>query len=102
MGKDVAGSDIIAGSLLFTKACLGGGGTRFQLRCVLSQPLTVYPGAEVVGELRLVAHKRQSYDIHLRLSVPSLAAGVPDLTVLGSLDNPLLPLNAPQLAGSPA
>ncbi|EIE20922.1 S-adenosyl-L-methionine-dependent methyltransferase [Coccomyxa subellipsoidea C-169] len=47
----------------------------FQLRCVLSQPLTVYPGAELHGELRLIAHKRQSYDIHLRLSVPSLAPG---------------------------
>ena len=33
------------------------------------------------GELRLIAHKRQSYDIHLRLSVPSLAAGVPDHVV---------------------
>ncbi len=54
---------------------------RFQLRCVLSQPLTVYPGAELHGELRLIAHKRQSYDIHLRLSVPSLAPGVPDHTV---------------------
>ena len=54
---------------------------RFQLRCVLSQPLTVYPGAEVAGELRLVAHKRQSYDVHLRLSAPSLAPGVPDQTV---------------------
>ncbi len=54
---------------------------RFQLRCVLRQPLTVYPGADVHGELRLIAHKRQSYDIHLRLSVPSLAAGVPDHVV---------------------
>lgn len=56
-------------------------GCRFQLRCVLKQPLTVYPGADVQGELRLVAHKRQSYDIHLRLTVPSLAPGVPDQTV---------------------
>ncbi|KAK9909649.1 hypothetical protein WJX75_005586 [Coccomyxa subellipsoidea] len=58
----------------------------FQLRCVLSQPLTVYPGADLHGELRLVAHKRQSYDIHLKLSVPSLAAGVPDHTVTGKFD----------------
>ncbi len=41
----------------------------------------MYPGADVHGELRLIAHKRQSYDIHLRLSVPSLAAGVPDHVV---------------------
>jgi len=58
---------------------------RFQLRCVLSQPLTVYPGADVHGELRLVAHKRQSYDITLQLTVPSLAAGVPDHTVCNYL-----------------
>ncbi|BDA42476.1 probable histone-arginine methyltransferase CARM1 [Coccomyxa sp. Obi] len=58
----------------------------FQLRCVLRQPLTVYPGADVHGELRLIAHKRQSYDIHLRLSVPSLAAGVPDHVVTGKFD----------------
>ena len=63
---------------------------------MLSQPLTVHPGAEVVGELRLVAHKRQSYDIHLRLSVPSLAPGTPDQTVRRPLDTLLL--NPPHFA----
>lgn len=44
---------------------------RFQLRCVMSQPLTVYPGAEVYGQLNLVAHARQSYDIISTLGVKS-------------------------------
>jgi type I protein arginine methyltransferase len=40
----------------------------FQLRCVLETPITVYkPGDTVSGELRLVAHSRQSYDVHVTL-----------------------------------
>jgi hypothetical protein len=70
---------------------------RFQLRCVLSQPLTVYPGAEVAGELRLVAHKRQSYDVHLRLSIPSLAPGVPDQTVSALLPTCLQGISSPSM-----
>ena len=43
----------------------------FQLRCVLRQPLLVSgPGAVLEGELVLEAHERQSYDIHLSLSLP--------------------------------
>ena len=53
----------------------------------------MYPGADIEGELRLVAHKRQSYDIYLKLTVPSLAPGVPDQTVwhLLLIAGPLLP-----------
>ncbi|KAL4520136.1 hypothetical protein Ndes2437B_g04546 [Nannochloris sp. 'desiccata'] len=47
----------------------------FQLRCVLETPIIVYkPGDTVSGELRLVAHSRQSYDVHLTLR----AAGGPE------------------------
>lgn len=41
---------------------------RFQLRCVLEAPIMVSKGQSITGELRLVAHARQSYDIHLRLT----------------------------------
>lgn len=40
----------------------------YQLRCVLSQPLYVMPGQEITGHLHMVAHKAQSYTIHLTLS----------------------------------
>jgi histone-arginine methyltransferase CARM1 len=50
----------------------------FQLRCVLSQPLVVLtPNSKVTGSLRLVAHERQSYDIHLELKAPPIAPGMP-------------------------
>ncbi|CAG9462757.1 unnamed protein product [Pedinophyceae sp. YPF-701] len=39
----------------------------FQLRCVLQRPIEVQAGTVVFGSLRLVAHRRQSYDIHVRL-----------------------------------
>ena len=57
-------------------------GCRFQLRCLLGQPLTVAAGGVVTGELRLVAHKRQSYDVHLTLSAPPLLPGDPPQMVL--------------------
>ena len=57
-------------------------GCRFQLRCLLGQPLTVAAGGVVTGELRLVAHKRQSYDVHLTLSAPPLLPGDSPQTVL--------------------
>ena len=41
---------------------------RFQLRCVLEQPIMVSRGQSISGELRLVAHSRQSYDVHLKLT----------------------------------
>lgn len=50
---------------------------RFQLRCVLEQPLVSRVGGIVSGELRLEAHERQSYDVHLTLQVPSVARGQP-------------------------
>ena len=57
-------------------------GCRFQLRCLLGQPLTVAAGGVVTGELRLVAHKRQSYDVHLTLCAPPLLPDDPPQTVL--------------------
>ena len=51
---------------------------RFQLRCLLEQPVIVaQPGATVSGELRLVAHNRQSYDVHVALRAPPLTPGGP-------------------------
>ena len=44
------------------------GARRFQLRCLLGQPLTVAAGGLVTGELRLTAHKRQSYDVRIGAS----------------------------------
>lgn len=41
---------------------------RFQLRCVLEAPIMVSKGQSISGEVRLVAHSRQSYDIHLELT----------------------------------
>jgi hypothetical protein len=57
------------------------GARRFQLRCLLGQPLTVAAGGLVTGELRLAAHKRQSYDVHLTLSAPALVPGGAPQTV---------------------
>lgn len=49
----------------------------FQLRCVLREPLVVPgPGGAVLeGELVLEAHERQSYDMHLSLSLPAEGQG---------------------------
>lgn len=58
----------------------------FQLRCVLQQPLAVQAGATVTGELRLVAHERQSYDIHVTLQAPGLQADAPAQAASGKLD----------------
>jgi histone-arginine methyltransferase CARM1 len=50
----------------------------FQLRCLLETPLVVaQPGATVRGELRLLAHNRQSYDVHVVLQAPPLTPGGP-------------------------
>jgi histone-arginine methyltransferase CARM1 len=50
----------------------------FQLRCVLESPIIVYkPGDTVSGELRLVAHSRQSYDVHLTLRAAGPEPGAP-------------------------
>ena len=55
---------------------------RFQLRCVMTQPLTVFPGAEVFGTLKLVAHTRQSYDIYATLGVKSVNPHAADQQVI--------------------
>lgn len=63
---------------------------RFQLRCVLQQPLAVQAGATVTGELRLVAHERQSYDIHVTLQAPGLQADAPAQAVSVAGSHPLV------------
>lgn len=40
-----------------------------QLRCLLPNPLVVVAGQELSGTLKLVAHSRQSYNIHISLKV---------------------------------
>lgn len=47
----------------------------YQLRCVLSQPLYVMPGQEITGHLHMIAHKAQSYTIHLTMSVKMWGPG---------------------------
>lgn len=50
----------------------------FQMRCVLQQPLVVLsPNSRITGTLRLVAHERQSYDIHVDLEGPPVSLGMP-------------------------
>ena len=66
---------------------------RFQLRCVMRQPLTVYPGAEVYATMRLEAHARQSYDIHATLGIKSIDPQGVDQQVLVGLSNVM---SAPQ------
>ena len=55
---------------------------RFQLRCVMMQPLELRTGQAVKGSLRLVAHNQQSYDLHLTLTAPPLTQGGPPQQVL--------------------
>lgn len=59
----------------------------FQLRCVLQQPLVVLtPNSKLTGCLRLVAHERQSYDIHLELEAPPIGPGMPAQKVWSDAD----------------
>lgn len=59
----------------------------FQLRCLMEQPVVVaQPGATVSGELRLVAHARQSYDVHVTLRAPPLTPGGPPQESKGKFD----------------
>ena len=55
---------------------------RFQLRCVLMQPLLLAAGQAVRGSLRCTAHNQQSYDLHLTLTAPPLTPGGPPQQVL--------------------
>jgi hypothetical protein len=49
----------------------------FQLRCCLQQPLVVLtPNTKLSGSMRLVAHARQSYDVHVELHAPPVAPGM--------------------------
>ncbi len=59
----------------------------FQLRCVLQQPLFVMQRDTVLkGTLRLVAHARQSYDVHVTLVAPPLQPGLPPQVSSGKFD----------------
>ncbi|KAL4448328.1 hypothetical protein ABPG75_005547 [Micractinium tetrahymenae] len=59
----------------------------FQLRCLMERPVVVaQPGATVSGELRLVAHNRQSYDVHVMLRAPPLTPGGPEQVSTGKFD----------------
>lgn len=59
----------------------------FQLRCLMDQPVVMAePGATVSGELRLIAHNRQSYDVHVTLQAPALTPGGPVQEVRGKFD----------------
>ncbi|EFJ40511.1 hypothetical protein VOLCADRAFT_69442, partial [Volvox carteri f. nagariensis] len=59
----------------------------FQLRCVLQHPLVVTsPNTRITGQLHLVAHARQSYDIYLTLTAPPLQPGQPPQTSSGKFD----------------
>lgn len=58
--------------LLSLGSCVGC--CRFQLRCVLERPLWAIAGCQVKGTMRLVAHARQSYDIHVSLEIPPVSA----------------------------
>lgn len=66
-------------SLLFTLSLLFwqpvGHVYRFQLRCLLDTPIHAQPGSKIEGELRLVAHNRQSYDVFVSLTGPPLHPG---------------------------
>ena len=44
---------------------------RYQLRCVMRRPLRAPAGAIVTGELVMEAHDRQSYWVHVRLTLPA-------------------------------
>lgn len=59
----------------------------FQLRCVLETPLQVIePGITLSGSLRLVAHAKQSYDVHLYLQAPPAGPGLPVQESYGTFD----------------
>ncbi|KAK6161140.1 hypothetical protein DH2020_004521 [Rehmannia glutinosa] len=74
----------------------------YQLRCVLSQPIYVMPGQEITGQLRMVAHKAQSYTLHLTLSAKMWGPGAEQGGILqtssGKLDlkEPYYRMSQPQ------
>ncbi|KAL6522833.1 putative histone-arginine methyltransferase 1.3 [Orobanche hederae] len=74
----------------------------YQLRCVLSQPIFVMPGQEITGRLLMVAHKAQSYTLHLTLSAKMWGPGAEQGGILvssfGKLDlkEPYYRMSQPQ------
>eukprot|EP00775_Hariotina_reticulata_P011763 gene11763-11908_t len=59
----------------------------FQLRCCLQQPLLLLtPNTRLTGTLRLLAHERQSYDVHLELVAPPISPGMPVQQSSGKFD----------------
>lgn len=51
---------------------------------MLQQPLVILaPNSKLSGCLHLVAHERQSYDIHLELEAPPIGPGMPAQKVRG-------------------
>ncbi|WIA28253.1 hypothetical protein OEZ86_010808 [Tetradesmus obliquus] len=59
----------------------------FQLRCCLQQPLLVLtPNTQLRGSMRLVAHARQSYDVHVELHAPPVAPGMAPQKACGKFD----------------
>ncbi|KAG1670298.1 hypothetical protein FOA52_003648 [Chlamydomonas sp. UWO 241] len=58
----------------------------FQLRCVLKGPLYVNAPCTLSGTLRLVAHARQSYHVHVELNGPPLQPGGPPQSSGGVFD----------------
>ncbi|KAL8485005.1 hypothetical protein ACS0TY_027345 [Phlomoides rotata] len=74
----------------------------YQLRCVLAQPIYVMPGQEITGQLRMVAHKAQSYTLHLTLSTKMWGPGAEQGGILqtssGKLDlkEPYYRMSQPQ------
>ena len=44
------------------------------------------PGETVSGEMRLVAHSRQSYDVHVSLRAPGVLPGAPQQVSTGVFD----------------
>ena len=53
----------------------------------MDQPVVMAePGATVSGELRLIAHNRQSYDVHVTLQAPPLTPGGAVQEVRGKFD----------------
>eukprot|EP00877_Chromochloris_zofingiensis_P013474 jgi/Chrzof1/8380/Cz03g08130.t1 len=60
---------------------------RFQLRCVLKVPIVVLqPNTLLQGSLRMIAHERQSYDVHVSLEGPPVQFGMPEQKSSGNFD----------------
>lgn len=69
----------------------------YQIRCVLKTPLYVLGPCQLNGSLRLVAHNRQSYTVHVQLQAPSFSTDqsppVPQMVGNNILENHLFLVN---------